>query len=648
TDGTTSESEQTSPTSSVTDGTTSESEQTSPTSLVTGVTDGTTSESEQTSPTSSVTDETTSESEQTSPTSSVTGVTDGTTSEPEQTSPTSSVTGVTDGTTSEPEQTSPTSSVTGVTDGTTSEPEQTSPTSSVTGLTDGTTSEPEQTSPTSSVTEPIESSTPSDTTSLTGPPTTVPSEATTEPETTSSQAGTSGSVTTPSPDSAHTDSSVTAPTGETTLESEPTNPTDSVTTKPVETIASTVPLTSQPVQTTSKITTAQPPNCQNGGTYNGFNCTCRPGFTGELCQNVDTFKPDTFDQSVVVNMVVNEKYDDKYDDKESTEYKGFVENLTERMRKYYNKTVPTFKNVIVTSVSRGDPLVRFVEARTFYATTGGNRVRVAHDVVLKIDNTNTAGATYNNSVDDVLEALKNLQNCVECDINIESSTVDRQEVDLTSLCKSHVENQDIAHYYKAVLVDGIYECFTPCDAQYPDGRKICKNKGTCKLYSGQGPVCECQHLNTTWYLGSDCDLPIQKTAFYAGLSVTLACLLVMIIALIVNTFVNKNKQTKKKDIKKKLVNEWLNEDYEWSRSNTPVNGLKTSFKNPVYQEKDLALYNENSFRQQSGSFSPPQTLDTYNNMLSNPGYSQPPTNRNFSGDVPMRIIRPQIRNSWDT
>lgn len=33
---------------------------------------------------------------------------------------------------------------------------------------------------------------------------------------------------------------------------------------------------------------------------------------------------------------------------------------------------------------------------------------------------------------------------------------------------------------------------------------------------------------------------------------------------------------RKKDIKKKLVNEWFNEDYEWSRSNTPVNGLKTS------------------------------------------------------------------------
>lgn len=61
------------------------------------------------------------------------------------------------------------------------------------------------------------------------------------------------------------------------------------------------------------------------------------------------------------------------------------------------------------------------------------------------------------------------------------------------------------------------------------------------------------------------------------------------------------------------------------------------FKNPVYLEKDLAMYNENSFQQQLGSFPPPQTLDTSNNRLSNPGYSQPPTNRNFSGDVPVSV-----------
>lgn len=61
------------------------------------------------------------------------------------------------------------------------------------------------------------------------------------------------------------------------------------------------------------------------------------------------------------------------------------------------------------------------------------------------------------------------------------------------------------------------------------------------------------------------------------------------------------------------------------------------FKNPVYLEKDLTIYNENFFQQKLGSFLPQQTLDTYNHTLSNPGHSQPPTNRNFSGDVPVSV-----------
>lgn len=38
------------------------------------------------------------------------------------------------------------------------------------------------------------------------------------------------------------------------------------------------------------------------------------------------------------------------------------------------------------------------------------RVRVAHDVVLKINN-NNAGAVYNNSINEVSKALEELKNC---------------------------------------------------------------------------------------------------------------------------------------------------------------------------------------------------------------------------------------------
>ncbi|XP_037537321.1 uncharacterized protein LOC119414295 [Nematolebias whitei] len=220
-----------------------------------------------------------------------------------------------------------------------------------------------------------------------------------------------------------------------------------------------------------------------------------------------------------------------------------------------------------------------------------------------------------------------------------------------SLCEHPIGNLNAAEHYQVIDDGGMYVCVTRCHKQYPGGPKTCKNKGKCKVYIGLGVVCECQNVNSTWYLGHDCHLPIQKTAFFAGLSVTLAVFIVMIGALTANTFINKHNQKKKKDIKENLVNQWMNEDYQWSRNNTQGNGFKGNFINPAFPEKDPTIYIGNSFQQHfghsAGSFPHPQSLDKYDMAFTNPGYPQLPTQRDFSDNLPMRTVRPQIRTSWD-
>lgn len=105
-------------------------------------------------------------------------------------------------------------------------------------------------------------------------------------------------------------------------------------------------------------------------------------------------------------------------------------------------------------------------------------------------------------------------------------------------------------------------------------------------------------------------------------------------------------------MKKKLVNQWLSEDFEWSRSNSPAGDYNRSFtpeepgvfrEDPGAYRQPVPLYQLHNNR--------PQTAQRYNPSHFNAGYSQstglPPPHRDFSPTRPMRILRPQVRTSWD-
>lgn len=57
-------------------------------------------------------------------------------------------------------------------------------------------------------------------------------------------------------------------------------------------------------------------------------------------------------------------------------------------------------------------------------------------------------------------------------------------------------------------------------------------------------VFSCKDLGSTWYLGIDCGFPIQKVAFYAGMVVTLVCLLATMVGLTAYVIINKKDQTR--------------------------------------------------------------------------------------------------------
>ncbi|GAA6231001.1 mucin-2-like isoform X1 [Lates japonicus] len=225
-----------------------------------------------------------------------------------------------------------------------------------------------------------------------------------------------------------------------------------------------------------------------------------------------------------------------------------------------------------------------------------------------------------------------------------------------AVCEELVNDPDVAEFYEPVPVHGVITCVTICNSLH-SRPKTCYNKGTCRVYRDMGPLCECRAVNSTWYLGNDCRFPIQRTAFYAGLSVTLAFLLVTVGALTAHVLINNHKQTQRRDIKEKLVNQWFNEDFKWSRSNSPLDAYNAGgYRNPSFPHKDSASHRkdpgdyrrpvDNRLSSSSASMFPSlQTAHRHDTPRSNGSVALPL--RDLSSNLPMRISRPRIRTSWD-
>ncbi|XP_051939228.1 mucin-3A isoform X49 [Hippocampus zosterae] len=521
------------------------------------------------------------------------------------------------------------------------------------------------------------------TTKPAGPATTEPAgPATTEP---------AGPATTEAPDLATTEPAGPATTeGPDLTTTEPagpatTDPVGPATTEPAspgttEQLETTAPLSTVPPSSTAepssdpipspKPTTLAPGttttiHCQNGGTLIGGICACISGFHGNACQFLnETISIDHIERLVKIQMVVNQEYNPNYDNTSSAEYRNFVDNFTMEMEKFYReKKVQQLDKVVVTNVSRAasPTLMRrsasALERRrlavdgtaTRRATPQG--VNVSHEVVLLIKNDPTSNEAYRDEVDTIDGALQSLINCqTGCPYNVtEKPTVDQTEVNLNTLCNS-ILDPDVAQHYKAVNLSNTLVCVTRCDQIYGPDFLQCYNDGVCRVSVGVGAICNCKDLGSTWYLGNDCGLPIQKVAFYAGLVATLVCLLVTIAGLTAYVIINKKEQTRKKDIKKKLVNNWISDEIEWSRSEKLSTGtFNAGHLNPTFPydapRRTPPMRQHNDSRQ-SGRSSPAVSMYRLDGAARGNNGSLRPNGFPIS-DQEMRIQRPQIRSSWD-
>ncbi|XP_029311049.1 mucin-17-like [Cottoperca gobio] len=247
---------------------------------------------------------------------------------------------------------------------------------------------------------------------------------------------------------------------------------------------------------------------------------------------------------------------------------------------YHGKNLSNFKEVVVTSVSRGATLVKLSDNTVeemrlssevipiYSIAPRAEGVSVTHEVVLAIPNNVNSDLVYDDDFNAVEDALQGLIDCENCPFTVIAPPIlNKTEVDLQSLCERFVDNADVAEFYEPVNVTGKIACVTVCNILHTRF-KLCQNEGVCRIYSNVGPLCHCQHVESTWYLGDDCNFPIHKIPFFIGLSLTLCCLLLTVIGLTLGLLVTRHKQQLKRDFKETQVNQWISEDFQWSRANT--------------------------------------------------------------------------------
>ncbi|XP_046707311.1 mucin-3A [Silurus meridionalis] len=357
-------------------------------------------------------------------------------------------------------------------------------------------------------------------------------------------------------------------------------------------------MTSTSIATTSatetSTTTIKPLiNCQNGGTPTENGCYCPPLFTGNECQHIQVEISGEIERTAIAEIEINSEYNPKYNDSSSEEYKSFVLYFKSQMEPYYRDKITNFRNITNVELSEGTTITarkqrmrREIEKNTFKS------VNAKHDIVVQID-TNDPNEDYNKVFQSIKESVELIKDCTPTISSCPNFTVidvqvNKTELSDTEYCLLVTEllPEEYRQFFSPATVQGELKCVTQCHPNHPNPR-ICKNKGTCEV-SKEGPACYCTQSDANWYLGEDCEYQIHKVGFYAGMAVVAVVLVLTVAVLSAKILLNKRKQKRYKDNKEALVNQWIDEDFEWpsqNRSNTTH--LVEAYDNPAQSNENV-------------------------------------------------------------
>ncbi|KAF7477539.1 Hypothetical predicted protein [Marmota monax] len=318
----------------------------------------------------------------------------------------------------------------------------------------------------------------------------------------------------------------------------PTPPTTRSPETPVSTMKTPTTLTSPGTTlTATQMTTVSrttPGNCDNGGTWEQGQCSCRPGFSGDRCQHKDIgcqnggkwdglkcLCPTTFygplcefpaeqlelgtvEAEVGMEVSVDQEFSPDLNDNTSKAYRDFNKTFQDQMMKIY-KGVQGFRAVKILSLRSGSIVVDYLVLLelSFSLQLESQYEKVKTVLKEKLQSVIQDGDSCQHN-----QTLCFKPNSVKVNEDI------RTELTPKAIC-SRAAAKGYEEFYFPLVEQNRLRCVTNCTPGV-DGAIDC-GQGQC-LLERSGPVCRCFSTDTHWFSGSRCEMAIHWRALVGGLA----------------------------------------------------------------------------------------------------------------------------------
>ncbi|XP_069771473.1 mucin-17-like [Narcine bancroftii] len=301
--------------------------------------------------------------------------------------------------------------------------------------------------------------------------------------------------------------------------------------------------------TTEVVSTTVNP-CSNEGSWDGQKCICQNPYIGQFCEFISESVQGNVSYAISVTMEIkNRNYTKELNSTNSPTFKEFSKEFQKQMEHIYGEIPGYYKSEII-KLSPGSIIV---DHKALFET--GTQM-FDGDVIMKTKTMIKRVLEEKNCTSLIVS-----ERCEGFLLSSDYKNVSFTNTDFKVDCTTNVMD-DFKTYYKAENTSLGWFCISRCHRESKDALQ-CKY-GKCEL-TRNGPTCLCNTSKKYWYIGENCQFPVNILAL---ILVTVAVALIIIALLItVVVYYTRRQYRYNGDFKSsEMKNMWMEDKWDWRGS----------------------------------------------------------------------------------
>ncbi|XP_048475975.1 mucin-17-like [Rhincodon typus] len=295
--------------------------------------------------------------------------------------------------------------------------------------------------------------------------------------------------------------------------------------------------------------------CKNEGFLDVDKCICQRPYEGQYCELLANSVPGNVTYAIRVTVKIeNRNYTIEMANRSSETFMEFSKEFNKQMQYVYGH-IRGYQTVEITMTSQGSIIT--------------DHKAIFNDEAERFDD-----SMIKETVKDIKDSLQ-FKNCTNSNDSQQCSglqlapnykNVSYTNQDVTVDCSTSVKD-NFKDEFTAVNTTSGWICVSRCHSGHKDHLRC--QYGKCEL-TEKGPKCFCNTSKDYWYIGENCQFPVQKLAF---IIVTVLVVLIIIVTLIVlivyctryRHMVKQNHLSREKTTNQ-ILKWWEEDNWEWPAS----------------------------------------------------------------------------------